>query len=88
MVRVCWIGTACASLTEPGDKVLVISNGIFGEGFKGLVETYGGEVTLFETDVKNTLDIDKLRIFLEKIKILNMPLWFIVILFLGYLIIC
>ena len=35
------LDTACASLTEPGDKVLVISNGIFGEGFKGLVETYG-----------------------------------------------
>lgn len=62
------LDTACASLTEPGDKVLVISNGIFGEGFKGLVETYGGEVTLFKTDVKSTLDIDKLRIFLEKNK--------------------
>lgn len=62
------LDTACASLTEPGDKVLVISNGIFGEGFKGLVETYGGEVTLFETDVKKAFDIDKLRIFLEKNK--------------------
>ena len=62
------LDTACASLTEPGDKVLVISNGIFGDGFKDLVETYGGEVTLLETDIKKTLDIDKLRIFLEKNK--------------------
>lgn len=26
---------ACASLTEPGDRVLVIDNGIFGKGFAG-----------------------------------------------------
>lgn len=26
---------ACASLTEPGDRVLVLDNGVFGEGFKG-----------------------------------------------------
>lgn len=24
---------ACASLTEPGDKVLIIENGVYGEGF-------------------------------------------------------
>ena len=33
------LDSACASLTEPGDNVLVLSNGIFGEGFKGLVKT-------------------------------------------------
>lgn len=27
---------ACASLTEKGDRVLVIDNGIYGEGFKDL----------------------------------------------------
>ena len=27
---------ACASLTEPGDRVLVIDNGIFGKGFADL----------------------------------------------------
>lgn len=62
------LDSACASLTEPGDKVLVLSNGIFGEGFKGLIENYGGKVTLFETDVQKAFDIDKLRVFLEKNK--------------------
>ena len=31
---------ACASLTEPGDRVLVIDNGIFGKGFADFVEIY------------------------------------------------
>lgn len=62
------LDTACAALTEPGDNVLVLSNGIFGEGFKGLVENYGGKVTLFETDPKKAFEIDKLRVFLEKNK--------------------
>ena len=60
------LDSACASLTEPGDNVLVLSNGIFGEGFKGLVENYGGNVTLFETDLQKDFEIDKLRLLLEK----------------------
>lgn len=28
---------ACASLTEPGDRVLVLDNGIYGRGFKDFV---------------------------------------------------
>lgn len=62
------LDSACASLTEKGDKVLVISNGIYGEGFKGLIENYGGEVTLFESDVRNAIDKDSLRVFLEQHK--------------------
>ncbi len=31
---------ACASLTEPGDRVLVIDNGIFGKGFADFVSMY------------------------------------------------
>lgn len=65
------LDAACASMTEKGDKVLVLSNGIFGRGFKDLVENYGGEVTLFETDPKYPIDIDKLRVFLEKNKDIN-----------------
>ncbi len=38
---------ACASLTEKGDRILVIDNGIFGEGFADFVEIYGGEVVFF-----------------------------------------
>ena len=33
---------ACASLTEPGDRVLVIDNGIFGRGFADFVSMYQG----------------------------------------------
>ena len=62
------LDSACASLTEKGDKVLVISNGIYGAGFKELVETYGGEVTLFESEVDNKINTDKLRVFLEQNK--------------------
>lgn len=60
------LDSACASLTEEGDKVLVISNGIFGEGFKELVEIYGGEVTVFETDWKESISLKKLEEFLEE----------------------
>ena len=62
------LDSACASLTEKGDKVLVIANGIYGAGFKDLVEIYGGEVTLFESDLDNQVNTDKLRVFLEQNK--------------------
>ena len=38
---------ACASLTEPGDRVLVLDNGIFGRGFADFVKIYGGEPVLY-----------------------------------------
>ena len=62
------LDSACVSLTEKGDKVLVISNGVYGAGFKDLIECYGGEVTLFESDPENKIDTDKLRVFLEQNK--------------------
>lgn len=37
---------ACASLTEHGDKVLVLDNGIYGKGFADFVSMYGGEPEL------------------------------------------
>ena len=43
---------ACASLTEPGDRVLVLDNGIFGKGFADFVKIYGGEPVLY-TDAYN-----------------------------------
>lgn len=57
---------ACASLTEPGDRVLVIDNGIFGKGFAEFVEMYGGEAVLFSTDYLEAVKPDDLRAFLEK----------------------
>ncbi len=57
---------ACASLTETHDRVLVIDNGIFGEGFSDFVKMYGGEVIFFKGDRKSKIDIAELEKFLEK----------------------
>ena len=57
---------ACASLTENGDRVLVIDNGIFGKGFDDFVKMYGGEVVYFSDDYNKEIDVDKLEKFLEK----------------------
>ncbi|MFV3012837.1 pyridoxal-phosphate-dependent aminotransferase family protein [Clostridium botulinum] len=57
---------ACASLTEKGDRILVIDNGIFGEGFADFVEIYGGEAVFFKGDRKRDIDIEKLKEFLDK----------------------
>lgn len=57
---------ACASLTEPGNKVLVLDNGIYGEGFKDFVSMYGGQPTLYTVDYRNTINIEELEQFLEK----------------------
>jgi aspartate aminotransferase-like enzyme len=57
---------ACASLTETNDRVLVIDNGIFGEGFADFVKMYGGEVVFFKGDRKCKIDTIELEKFLEK----------------------
>jgi aspartate aminotransferase-like enzyme len=57
---------ACASLTEPGDRVLIIDNGIFGEGFGDFVKIYGGEPIFFRGDRRKTIDIEALSDFLDK----------------------
>lgn len=57
---------ACASLTEPGDRVLVLDNGIFGKGFADFVTLYGGEAVLFTTDYQCPINPDDLREFLDK----------------------
>lgn len=57
---------ACASLTEPGDRVLVLDNGIYGRGFKDFIEIYGGEGIYFSDDYDKAIDVDKLSCFLEK----------------------
>ncbi len=58
--------SACATLTEQGDRVLVLDNGIFGEGFKDFVTMYGGTPYLYTKDYKNALDIEELKSFLQK----------------------
>ncbi|EOU1648827.1 alanine--glyoxylate aminotransferase family protein [Clostridium perfringens] len=57
---------ACASLTEKGDKVLVLDNGLYGRWFDGFVNMYGGEVTYFSGDYTKEIDVEALSKFLEK----------------------
>ncbi|STB60924.1 pyridoxal-phosphate-dependent aminotransferase family protein [Clostridium perfringens] len=56
---------ACASLTEKGDKVLVIDNGLYGRWFDGFVTMYGGEVTYFSGDYTKEIDVEALSKFLD-----------------------
>lgn len=57
---------AVASLNEPNDRVLVIENGIFAEGFADFVRMYQGEVTFFHGDKQKGIDLNDLHAFLEK----------------------
>lgn len=57
---------ACASLTEPGDRVLVIDNGVFGKGFADFVKIYGGEPVSFVSDYHRPVKVEELESFLEK----------------------
>lgn len=56
---------ACASLIEPGDKVLCLDNGIFGHGFGDFAKMYGAEVALYKTDYRNAFDVSQLADFLK-----------------------
>lgn len=56
---------ACASLTEPGDHVLVLDNGVFGKGFADFVSIYGGIADIYHADYRNTLDVDALAEYLK-----------------------
>lgn len=56
---------ACASLTEPGDRVLVIDNGIFGKGFADFVKIYGGQPVLYTADYHNPIAVAELEAFLK-----------------------
>lgn len=57
---------ACASLTEPGDRVLVIDNGIFGKGFADFVKIYGGIPVMYTVDYHRPVDVMELSRYLEK----------------------
>lgn len=60
------LDSACASLTEEGDRVLVIDNGVFGAGFADFVKIYGGKPVTYKSDKTKDINIDDLRKFLEK----------------------
>lgn len=57
---------ACASLTEPGDKVLVLDNGIYGRGFADFVTMYGGCPEIFHADELHALPVEELAAFLRE----------------------
>ena len=57
---------ACASMTEPGDRVLVLDNGIYGKGFADFVSMYGGCPELYSRDYRETLDVPELENFLKE----------------------
>lgn len=57
---------ACASLTEPGDKVLVLDNGIYGRGFADFVTMYGGAPELLHSDELEDFSLELLEEHLRK----------------------
>jgi len=57
---------AIANLVRKNDKVLVIANGVFGEGFADLVKMYGGEPVLLESNWKKAVDPSDVERSLEK----------------------
>lgn len=50
------LDAAICSLTEPGDRLLVISNGIFGAGFADMAKTYGGQPDVLSFDERRPID--------------------------------
>ena len=57
---------AIANTVKRGDKVLVISNGVFGEAFTDLVRMYGGEPVVLEADWKRSVDPSAIERALER----------------------
>lgn len=60
------VEAACASLTERGDRVLVIDNGIYGGGYADFLDIYGGEAVVYKSDYNKSVNVQDLRRFLEK----------------------
>ncbi|WP_265108448.1 pyridoxal-phosphate-dependent aminotransferase family protein [Halosolutus halophilus] len=56
---------AVASLVESGDRVLCLSNGLYGEGFADFVEQYGGEAAVCDVPWDETLDRETVTAFLD-----------------------
>ena len=56
---------AIASTVAPGDEVLCISNGLYGDGFADFVESYGGEPTVVGAEYTEPLDVSGVEAALE-----------------------
>lgn len=57
---------AVASLTQPKDRVLVIENGIFGEGFADFIQLYQGVPVFFHGERTHGIALDELDTFLKQ----------------------
>tara|TARA_Y100001936_G_C16088157_1_gene683523 strand:- start:271 stop:1287 length:1017 start_codon:yes stop_codon:yes gene_type:complete len=53
--------TAIVNTISPGDKILSIIIGVFGERFAEIAEAYGGDVTTLNFDLGQAADLDKVR---------------------------
>ena len=69
---VIWVGEAMSGLeaavantVRQGDKVAVLSNGIFGDSFADLVSSYGGVPIIYRVNYSKVLDPDGVRRFLR-----------------------
>ena len=61
--------SAIANIISERDKVIVVANGVFGEGFADLVKSYGGEPVLVAEDEnswRRSIDLSTLERVLEK----------------------
>ncbi|WP_247729638.1 pyridoxal-phosphate-dependent aminotransferase family protein [Halovivax limisalsi] len=56
---------AIASLVAPGDRVLCISNGLYGDGFADFVDSYDGEAELVSAPFDEGYDFDAIDEALE-----------------------
>lgn len=55
-----------ASVVDKGDKVLCISNGIYGDGFADFVEMYGGEPITCRSSYRRGLDLENVKSLLDE----------------------
>ena len=56
---------ACASVTEKGDIVIVIDNGVYVKGFADFVKIYGGKPVYYTKDYHKPIDPSELKEYLE-----------------------
>lgn len=57
---------AAASLIRPGDTVLNLVSGVFGAGYAGWIERYGGRVIELRTEYNDAIDPERVRDELER----------------------